>query len=129
MDRTHDPLHLAKWSFVHWKMMDIHTSFIWIIIFFDGAFECGGDLTFWGYVGTNAEILFVEFCNFVPCHTFISYYLVIVKHHKCCQLVCWRHNSDAPFWFHRLFIKGILNIRNIIYLECVTCAKESRFWV
>jgi hypothetical protein len=31
MERTHKLLHLYKWSFVHWKIMDIHTSFIWII--------------------------------------------------------------------------------------------------
>jgi hypothetical protein len=32
MERTHEPLHLVKRSFVHWKIMDIPTSFIWNII-------------------------------------------------------------------------------------------------
>jgi hypothetical protein len=38
---THDPLHLDKRSFLQWKIMDINTSFIWIIIFFNGTFEYG----------------------------------------------------------------------------------------
>jgi hypothetical protein len=38
MERTKEPLQLDKWSFVHWKIMDIPTNFIWIIIFFDSAF-------------------------------------------------------------------------------------------
>jgi hypothetical protein len=38
MERTHEPLHLVKWSFVHGKVMDIPTSFIWIFIFFDWGF-------------------------------------------------------------------------------------------
>jgi hypothetical protein len=38
MERTREPLHLDKWSFVHWKIMDTPTSFICIIIFFDVAF-------------------------------------------------------------------------------------------
>jgi hypothetical protein len=42
-------------SFVHLIMMDVTTSFIWIIIFFDGAFEYGGISKLWGYVGTNVE--------------------------------------------------------------------------
>jgi hypothetical protein len=46
MGRTHEALHIDKWSFVHWKIMDIPTSFIWIIIFFDGAFEYGGGSKF-----------------------------------------------------------------------------------
>jgi hypothetical protein len=35
MDRTREPLRLDKWSFVHWRIMDIHvpTSFILIVIF------------------------------------------------------------------------------------------------
>jgi hypothetical protein len=33
MEKTYDPLYLDKWSFVQWKIMDIPTSFIWIIIF------------------------------------------------------------------------------------------------
>jgi hypothetical protein len=57
MDRTPETLHLVKWSFVHLKIMDIPTSFIWVIIFFKGAFEYGGISKLWSYVGTNAELL------------------------------------------------------------------------
>jgi hypothetical protein len=39
--------------------------------FLDGAFEYGGSFKFRGYVGTNAEPLCVEFCNFV---NYLSYY-------------------------------------------------------
>jgi hypothetical protein len=70
MEKTHELMHLGKWSFVHRKIMDIPTSFIWIIIFFDEAFEYGGISKFWGYVGTNAELLCVEFCNFGQFHIF-----------------------------------------------------------
>jgi hypothetical protein len=45
--------------------MDLPTSFIWIIIFFDGNFEYGGGSIFWGYAVTNAELLYAEFCNFM----------------------------------------------------------------
>jgi hypothetical protein len=68
METTHEPLHVDKRSYVQWKIMNITTSFIWIIISFDGAFEYDSALNFWGYVGTNAELLSVEFCNFVHCH-------------------------------------------------------------
>jgi hypothetical protein len=44
--------------------MDISISFIRIITFFDGAFEYVDGAKFCGYVGTNAEPLSVEFCNF-----------------------------------------------------------------
>jgi hypothetical protein len=73
MKRTHEPLHLVKWNFVHWKIMDIPISFSWIIIFFDGTFEYGDASTFWGYVGINAEMFYVKLCNFVQCHMFVGY--------------------------------------------------------
>jgi hypothetical protein len=74
MERTYEPLYLlGKWRFVQRKIKDIPTSFIWITIFIDGAFEYGGGSTFWGYVATNAEPLCVDFCNFVQFHTFVSY--------------------------------------------------------
>jgi hypothetical protein len=57
MKRSHEPLHLGKPSFAHWKITDITTNLIWIIIFFDGAFEYGGISKFWGYVGTDARLL------------------------------------------------------------------------
>jgi hypothetical protein len=41
------------------------------------------------YFGTNAELLYLEFCNFVHCHTFVSY------------LFCY------------CFIKGVLTIRDM----------------
>jgi hypothetical protein len=53
--------------------MDIPISFIWIIILFDAVFKYGDGAKFWGYVGINAEPLFVEFCNFVKCHNFVNY--------------------------------------------------------
>jgi hypothetical protein len=64
MDRTHEPLHLLldKWSSVHWKIVDTPTTFIWIILFFDGAF-----------------LLCVEICNFGQCYIFVSYLYSIVK--------------------------------------------------
>jgi hypothetical protein len=41
MATTHEPLHLDKQSFVQRKMVDIPTSFILIIIFFNEPFEYG----------------------------------------------------------------------------------------
>jgi hypothetical protein len=63
LERTREPFNLDKWSYVHWKIMDIRTSFIWIINFFVGAFEYGGIPKFWGYVGTRWSTL-CRFCNF-----------------------------------------------------------------
>jgi hypothetical protein len=74
MESTNGPLHLDKWSFVRWNIMDIYTSSIWIINFFDGAFEYGGISKVWGYVGTNAEIRFVELCNFALKKPKMSHY-------------------------------------------------------
>jgi hypothetical protein len=39
--------------------MDIPTSYIWVIIFFDEAVKYGDGVVFWGYVGTNAKQLCV----------------------------------------------------------------------
>jgi hypothetical protein len=45
METTHEPLHLDNCSFAQRKIMDIPTSFIWIIIFFDAVFfNDGGSL-------------------------------------------------------------------------------------
>jgi hypothetical protein len=71
MDRTHEPLHLDKWSSVHWKIIDIPTSFIWIIIFYVGAFEYGGGSNFWGYVVTNVELLCVDTCTFCVMYIYL----------------------------------------------------------
>jgi hypothetical protein len=88
MERTHEQSHLDKWNVVYWNIMDIPTRFIWIVIFFDWANEYGGISKFWGYVGKNAELLYVEFCNFVQCHILVRY---------------------LSSWY---FIKGVLNIRD-----------------
>jgi hypothetical protein len=70
---TREPLHLENLSFTHWKIMYIPRSFIWIIIFFDGAFEYGGGSEFWGYVGRDTELLCAKYCNFLQCRIFVSY--------------------------------------------------------
>jgi hypothetical protein len=88
METTHEPLHLVKLNFVYWKIMNIPTSFIRTIIFFDGAFESGIISKLWGYVGTSAKLPCVEFCNFVHRHIFVS------------------HLS------YYCFFKGVLNIRD-----------------
>jgi hypothetical protein len=41
--------------------------------FFHEAIKYGNGMKFGGYVGTNAEPLCVEFCNFVQCHIFVNY--------------------------------------------------------
>jgi hypothetical protein len=41
MATPHEPLHLDKLSFEQWKIVDIPTSFMWIIILFNGPFEYG----------------------------------------------------------------------------------------
>jgi hypothetical protein len=71
VDTTHETLYLDKLSFVHKQIMEIPTSFIWIIILFDEAFRHGDVESFWGYVGTNAETFCVEFCNFVQWRTLV----------------------------------------------------------
>jgi hypothetical protein len=73
METAHEPLHLDKLSLVQWKIMDISTNFIWIIIFFGGAFQYGDGAIFWRYVGTNAEPLRLELCDFMQCHSFVNH--------------------------------------------------------
>jgi hypothetical protein len=41
MATTHGLLHWDKQSFIQWKIVDVPTSFIWIIIFFNGSVEYG----------------------------------------------------------------------------------------
>jgi hypothetical protein len=72
METTHKPLHLDKWIFVQWQIMDIPTSCIWIIIFFEEASEYGSGSKFWGYVEPYTDSLCAEFRNFVQCHMFVS---------------------------------------------------------
>jgi hypothetical protein len=57
--------------------MNIHTSFIWTIIFSHGAFEYGVGSKFRGYVESNAEPLCVEFCTFMQYHAFVNYFVTI----------------------------------------------------
>jgi hypothetical protein len=59
METTRETLHSDEWSLVQWNIMNIPTSFIWIIILFDEAFKYDEGVNFWGYVGTNAEPLCV----------------------------------------------------------------------
>jgi hypothetical protein len=40
-ETTHKPLHLYKPNFAQWKLVDMPTSFIGIIIFINGTFEYG----------------------------------------------------------------------------------------
>jgi hypothetical protein len=70
---THEPLHLAKWTVVLGKVMDVPTSFIWIIILFDAVFKYDDGAKFWGYVRINAETLCVVFCNFVQCYIIVNF--------------------------------------------------------
>jgi hypothetical protein len=49
-------------------IMDISTSFIWVIILSDEAYKCGDGAEFWGYVAINAEPLCAYVCNGVLCH-------------------------------------------------------------
>jgi hypothetical protein len=109
MDSTHEPLHLDKWSLVHWKVMDIPTRFIRIVIFLTELLNMAAF--------RNCEVLCwdklhcVECCNFVKCHIFVSY------------LSCY------------CFIKGVLNITDTITAAEKYSrlhrpwAKESRLWV
>jgi hypothetical protein len=60
METAHEPLHLDKWSLVQWKITDMPTSFIWIVVSFLEAFKYGDGAKFWSYVRTDAEPLCVE---------------------------------------------------------------------
>jgi hypothetical protein len=62
-----------KFGTVKDKDIGLPTSFIWINVLFHKAFKCGDGTKFWGYVRTNAEPLYVEFCNFVQCHVLVYY--------------------------------------------------------
>jgi hypothetical protein len=39
MERTHEPLHLDIWSFVHSNIMDIPVRFIWSLFFLTELFN------------------------------------------------------------------------------------------
>jgi hypothetical protein len=61
MAATREVSHLDKHGSVQWRIVHMPTSFIRIIIFFDGVFVYGGISKLWGYVWTNAEPLCAEF--------------------------------------------------------------------
>jgi hypothetical protein len=70
MEKTHGPIALTldKLILIHYNIMDLPESSIWIIILFDKAFECDDDAKFWGCVGTNTE---------PPCVHFVILYTVL----------------------------------------------------
>jgi hypothetical protein len=112
MHTTHETLHSDKWSLVYLKIMDIPTSFIWIVNLFNEAFKCGDGGKFWGYAGINAEPLCVELCNFVQCHAFVNYLTSYYILYNCFQLAWQRHNSESQFNF-MAFFQSVLSISGI----------------
>jgi hypothetical protein len=91
-----------------WTYLQIFT---WIIIFFDGAFEYGGISKFLGYVGTNAELLGVEFCNFGQCYIFARYLSFIVKFDITSQLVLCGIILKPQFHFMFFFYERCFEYR------------------
>jgi hypothetical protein len=69
MEATHEPLHWDKRSLVLWNIMDIPTSFIWIIIFFDQVFEYGA---------LFLAIYQLEHCSKSPLRYFLSLLLLSI---------------------------------------------------
>jgi hypothetical protein len=63
MGRTHE-VALTQMKFYTVKDHEHTYKFYLNLFFFDGTFEYGGISKFGGYVGTNDELLCVEFCNF-----------------------------------------------------------------
>jgi hypothetical protein len=60
--------------------------------YFTKLFEFGDDTEFWVYVGTNAEPLRVEVCDFVQHHSIVNYVTLLLL--KLLQLFCiWRNNG------------------------------------
>jgi hypothetical protein len=112
METTREPLNLDKRSLVQWKIMGIptSTSFILIIISFDGAFEYGGGSKLWVYVGTKAEPLCVEFCNIVQWHTFVNYFIFIFN---LLQVVSISTTTALQFQF--IFFKSKVGLPWIRY--------------
>jgi hypothetical protein len=73
METTNEPLHLHKWGLVQQKVIDKSTSFVLITVLLSEVFNCGNGARFWGYVRTNTEPLFAEFCNSVQSQNFLNY--------------------------------------------------------
>jgi hypothetical protein len=80
MQATHEQLHTDKWMLCS-KRSWIYLRFILIIFLFEDAIKYGKGVKFWGYVGTKAESLCVEFCNSVQCR-------ISVKYLTFCPSVC-----------------------------------------
>jgi hypothetical protein len=100
IETTHRPLHLDKRILEQWRIMNIPTSFIWIIIFFDGGFKYGDVSKFWGYVGINADLLCVGLGSSVECKLFIFLYLSLIQ---LFSIGMTMHNSSAPVSFHYFY--------------------------
>jgi hypothetical protein len=78
---------------------------------FEEAFKYGDGATFWGYVGTNAELLCVEFCNFVQCHILVDY----LTSSACLSICVYPVNNFWTKWFK--FIKESLHkVRKVVRL-------------
>jgi hypothetical protein len=46
-ETTHEPFYLLdKWRLVEWKIVDIPTSFVWIIVLFNEVFQYGDGAKF-----------------------------------------------------------------------------------
>jgi hypothetical protein len=126
--------------------MNVPTSFIWIIILFDGDFEYGGGSTLWGYV-TKTLNCFVQnsviLCNVI---CLLAFYLVIVKFDV--SVVSWYDNGiilkpqfhfmvylSKTFWILEISTRqskntlGCIGLWIYLYLECITWVKESRPWI
>jgi hypothetical protein len=104
LQTTHEPLHSDKWSFVQSTIMDIPTGFIWTIVFVGEAFEYCGGSKFWGYVGTNAEPLCIEFCNL--CHVIHLYIIIFIIIKFDTTVLSWNDNSIIPkSQFHLIFFE------------------------
>jgi hypothetical protein len=106
-ETTLESLHLHRWSFVQWTIIDIPTSFTWIIHFIDGFLKIS--------VVRNFAIMLLQTLNKIAknsifcalpyvCELFILLLLNFVQY-MCFQLVWQRHNSDVAEAFQDFFFK------------------------
>jgi hypothetical protein len=75
MKITHKTLYLHKWNFVQEMIMNMLKTFISIYALFDEAFKNGDGSKFWGYFGTDTELICVECFNFVQFRVLLAYHL------------------------------------------------------
>jgi hypothetical protein len=73
MEITRELLHLDKWSLEQQNIMEVHTSFVWIIIFFGEALKCGDGAKFWGYVCQTLNHSEQNSVIFLQCHILVNY--------------------------------------------------------